>query len=393
MAPKTREIAEALTGSNPPLAPFSEGDWGNARRVLEGDVQAAASLPEPLIAAICDVVVRERRLPLAEALLASSAKPVVKAARKALYQLRSSGVAVPIPAAPSVSPPKAVAPVEDLPGLLSAITGVGERALIIVRPVRGGLEAVQLVLSDEQGATHLSRNEVSRGLWKRQLKEVALGNAPPAIEVSRDEARQLVTEAAGLNLSTRTPFPPGFEETLRHLDATPVERPFDIPAPESDDARTATSGHFLHNERELQPWLPPEPDIRELAQKMDEILASPLQLSAAQRSEQIGELVRRVSEAFFTPPRRQLYARRLWRMAEFFDRLKRPQPATLARAEARRLFHTSEPSRFGEFLFEKVILLTQRAQAGQGMPAEGEALAEPAPPSTGRKSPGGLILP
>ncbi|HME90712.1 MAG TPA: hypothetical protein VKE49_04760, partial [Myxococcaceae bacterium] len=72
--------------------------------------------------------------------------------------------------------------------------------------------------------------------------------------------------------------------------------------------------------------------------------------------------------------------------------------AQLARAEARRLFHgPTEPfSRFGEFLFEKVLWLSQRARAGEmpQTPGPGETTAPQQPQASGeRRSPGGLILP
>ena len=65
------------------------------------------------------------------------------------------------------------------------------------------------------------------------------------------------------------------------------------------------------------------------------------------------------SEEFQTPAIRQLYGRRLWLMADFFDRTGRAEPAAIARAEARRMFH-SAPGMLSPFvvrLFEKVLAL------------------------------------
>jgi hypothetical protein len=56
------------------------------------------------------------------------------------------------------------------------------------------------------------------------------------------------------------------------------------------------------------------------------------------------------------------------------------------------MFHGAvEPfSRFGEFLFEKVLWLSQRGRAGEAPPSA----AEPPPAApTEHRSPGGLILP
>ena len=81
-------------------------------------------------------------------------------------------------------------------------------------------------------------------------------------------------------------------------------------------------------------------------------------------------------------------------MASFFEGTKRDRQAQIARAEARRMFHgTVEPfSRFGEFLFEKVLWLSQRGRTGEAPQGAAEPPPEPAAP-TEHRSPGGLILP
>jgi hypothetical protein len=142
---------------------------------------------------------------------------------------------------------------------------------------------------------------------------------------------------------------------------------------------------------------PPRAELRVVAQKMDEVLTSPLQLSPVQRTEQLRGAVFSAAKAFFTPDMRRIYARRLWHMADYFEKTGRPEQTQAARAEARRLYHDSspDPSPFAAFLFEKVLLLTQRAREGAPMPAPGEALApKPSEASASEKrSPGGLILP
>jgi len=130
---------------------------------------------------------------------------------------------------------------------------------------------------------------------------------------------------------------------------------------------------------------------------MEEVVHSPLELTQVQRSEQLSEQPKIAARKFFTPERRSRYARRLWRMADFFERTARLKQAQVARAEARRLFHgaSGEPSAFCYFLFEKVLLLAQRSQAGGSLPEPGQQAKVPeanAPPVE-RRSPGGLILP
>ena len=125
------------------------------------------------------------------------------------------------------------------------------------------------------------------------------------------------------------------------------------------------------------------------------------ELSPQQRSYQLLQTFRQAALQYFTQPVKQLYARRLWAMAEFFERTGRENSAQTARAEARRLFHDAPgvPSRFAEFLFEKVLLLTAMQEAtragAEAMPGgrERPGAAERASAPGEKKSPGGLILP
>jgi hypothetical protein len=395
--PGAKTLVDALLEQGSAVPGFVAEDVARAR-ALASDLEASApseleSLPEELALAVLESAVRSRDPRLPEALASSSRKALAKAGKKALYRLRSLGVAVP---EKKVDPPPAASPAaaaEELPSLLSAVSGSGEQALVVPRPRRGGgLEVAQFVISDEKGIVHLAENEVSRGGYRKQLREIRGGRTAPAIEISSEEARRILSAAAAQNVETKTDYPPGTDQALRHLGAAPHREELQLPAPEAGDERLATEGARLHQQPEMQPWLPPESQIRLLVAKSEEIIHSPLQLTEAQKSEQLVHQFRSAARAFFTPEVEKLYARRLWRMAEFFEHTGRPQPASVARAEAKRLFHRAvEPfSRFAEFLFEKVLLLSQRAQAGKPLPQPGGP--GPQPPAEHR-SPGGLILP
>ncbi|RKH91311.1 hypothetical protein D7Y13_38850, partial [Corallococcus praedator] len=157
----------------------------------------------------------------------------------------------------------------------------------------------------------------------------------------------------------------------------------------------ALEGDQLHATPEIAEWMPPDADVRRLMEQVAALAGSPLALSAPQRQEQVRQKVLDAARAYFTPEVRQRYARRLWRMAAFFEATGRPPQADMARAEARRLFHgVEEPySRFAETLFTKVVVLAAagaQAQSATGAPTAGEP---PAPATSERRSPGGLILP
>ena len=399
-----RTLAQSLLEDGALPAGFDAEELERARRLARSIPSASAadveSLPEPLALAVLEASVRSRDPRLADQLSSSRRKAIAKAAKKSLYQLRSLGVSTPERAETKAAPPAPVAaPAEELPSLLSPMTGEGQQALVIPRALRGGgLELLQVITSDEKGITGFTADEIGRSAYRRHLRENKAGRVAPAVEISREEAKQILASAGALNGASDTPYPAGADQALRHLGVVARASEGAIPAPEPEDERLATQSAQLHSEPEMQPWLPPEPEIRLLAAKMDQLTHSPLQLTEAQRSEQTLALFHNAARAFFTPEMGKLYARRLWRMAFFFDGTGREKQAQLARAEARRLFHgPAEPfSRFGEFLFEKVLWLSQRARAGElpQAPGPGETAAPQQPQAPGeRRSPGGLILP
>lgn len=392
-----RPLFDALR-SGAPLPDFAPEAVAQARTLAQDAAAAPAAaveaLPPPLAEALLEGAVLAGSIALPEALSRSHVKPLAKAAKKALYRLRSKGVAVPEAPRPEPEPAKAPEP-EVWPCLATSITKDGRRAMILVRPIRGGgLEAAQVTFSDELGVLELSLTEATRSSYRKRIKEAT--EPRYAVELPREEAAALLAEAVALNLRTRTPFPQDMEPTLRHYGVQPATTEPTLPSPEPEDVKGVLEGASLHDTLEIEAWLPPEPEMRKVVQKAEELANSPLALSPAQRGEQTLQAVRALARAFFTPEKRRLYGLRLWRMADFFERTGRAPAARIARAEARRLFHGPEEpySRFAEALFEKVVRLGEflapppDAERAAASPAP----ASPAPPSE-RRSPGGLILP
>lgn len=366
-----------------------------ARDAAIANPAAVDALPEPLACAVLEAAVIAGSPVLPEALALSRRKAVAKAAKRAAYRLKSRGIAVAEPHRPESDTTPATAPTpEALPALLSPTTGNGEFALVLGRPLRGGgIELVQALISDETGVHELAISEVSRATYRKMLKESRAGRY--AAEVPHALAGEQLAQAAGRNLRTHTPFPHGLDMALRHHALQPTEEPT-LPPPEPEDERLAlTEGARLHETPEIAQWLPPEEELRRVVGKMDEVKVSPLALSPIQREEQLQQAVLALAHAFFTPAMRQHYARRLWRMAEFFERTERTQEARVARAEARRLFHgpAEPPSPFTERLFEKVLRLARMPPGQEPLETTEAAEASPAPATSERRSPGGLIIP
>ena len=405
-----RPLLDALrAGTSMPGFPSDAVDRARSLAAEPGSASPSdvEALPEPLALALLEGSVLAGSPALAEALAGSGNKGLAKAAKKALYRLRSRGVEVAAPARPSASEASrpTVAGPEPLPALLTSIDGTGERVLEIARPLRGGgVEAIQFLYSDEQGVQRLQVVELSRGEYRRVVKQATSPGADAAVELSHTEALERLTAAAGLNLRQRTPFPQGLDAVLRHLGVQARDMPLEIPPPEPEDERLAHEAHKLHDEPEMRGWLPPVSELERLAHTVEELEASPLALTMAQRNEEIIQAAHTQAQAFFAAPAmRQLYAGRLWEMALHFERIGKEHPARVARAEARRLAHgvTEQPSRYAERLFEKALLVTmaQRAAPGSRDPAEARARARAAEQQRAqsaeaeRRSPGGIILP
>ena len=397
------ELAEALrAGESTPESVLGE-DWDLARKLLEGEPVGADALPPELGLAVLEAAVAMKRPGPAEVLSASRDREVAKAARRALYRLRSAGVAVnertraPEPAAPA----QPVAGGESLPGFASLPDGTGQRALLLAQPVRGGVEVVEALVSDELGLLSLSRAEMARGAWRKLARSPEMERLLP---LAFEEGRVLLAEAVRSNLASRTPFPPDSDVALRHLGveaATDELSP--LPPPEDGDAALAVESGALHREPELAAWFPPESELKRLALRVDEVRASPLALRPEQQAEALRERIRGQAEEFFDPPRRRLYARRLWTVAPALERRGAGHAAQVARATARRMFHGAPGlfPPFAEQLFGKVLALMARSQAGREAPGGGADRAEegasptssPDAPPGERRSPGGLILP
>lgn len=396
------ELAEALRGGEGAPESVLGEDWELAQRLLAGEAVDAGALPAMLAMAVLEAAVAMRRAGPAEQLSNSSEREVAKTARRALYRLRSAGVAIVEPAKPpEPAPPVAATAPESLPGFSSLPDGTGQRALLLAQPVRGGVEVVEALVSDELGLLSLSRAEMGRSAWRKLGKRAEMERLLP---LSTEEGRALLAEAVRCNLATRTPFPADSDVALRHLglEGATTELP-PLPEPEEGDAVLAVESGALHREPELAAWLPPEPELKRLALRVDELRTSPLALSPEQQGEALRERIRTQAEEFFDAPRRRLYARRLWAVAPALERRGAEHPAKVARATARRLFHARAGllPPFAEQLFTKVLALMARPPGTRGAPQAGGTVREqgagppPAPESHPgeRRSPGGLILP
>lgn len=333
-------------------------------------------LPQDQVEAVLAAWVKAKRTELPEALSSSKSKPLARLARKALYQLKSQGLAVKGPAAPAASdsPKPMVADTFALPGVLSPVLGTGERAILFAVPVRGGgIDIFQGIISDVFGVVQLGMGHTNRNTYRARMRELEKDGALKVLKVPLARMKVELGRAMTLNERSNTRMPDDWEAALRRVGVTPLDPDVPIPPPEPQDAHDTARAAALHDEPELNQWLPGEAELAALAERAGELRSSPLVLTDAQKAEQLAQKATALARDFLTTERRKLYARRLWFTAELFEATGRAAQAALARAEARRLFHGTEPSAFIDRMFQRA--------AEQAVPPPGavEALSAQVP--------------
>lgn len=336
--------------------------------ILSMTAQQVEQLPEAEAQQVLEAWVKAKRPELPRALSQSGSRAHAKLAKKALYRLQSSGVAVE-PASPEAAPSLEAGPARnEFRGVLSMQLGTGERAFFFAHPVRGGgLEIFQGLVHDEFGIAQIGSERANRNAYRRRMQELEGDPSESAMIVPFERIQLELGRAMTLNERTKTPYGEEIEQALHRLGIRPQDPDFPIPAPEPVDADTREDGAALHVLPEVTQWMPSERDLVVLTQRLDALSALPL--GEAQRAQRGEALAKELSAEVFTPAVRQLYARRLWYSAEVMEALGRADDAAKARAEARRLFHEPSPSRFAEQLFVKVLATMPKAQRAGALPA------------------------
>jgi hypothetical protein len=299
-------------------------------------------------------LVKNHNIEALQQLAASGSKAHAKSAKKALYQLKSKGIAISEPvqeAAPSLAPEAT-----EFEAVLSAILGTGERAIFFAIPARGGgIEVFQGVLSDEHGITTLEAVTTNRGVYRSRMRELEREKDLKVLKVPLSRMRLELQRALWLNESTHTRLPDGGPECLRRIGVFEPLGPGKFPALQPTDEAVSAQAKSLHDEKEIGQWLPSQEHLQQLAAIAELVSVGPLKIPPAERRERLTNACAKLSEGTFTLKTRQLYASRLYGMAELFDASDRGAQAHLARATARHLFHSETTSVFARELFVKIV--------------------------------------
>jgi hypothetical protein len=272
----------------------------------------------------------------------TDAKDVQKAARRALYRLKTMGVD--IETGRPQEPRKSVLEVPKLPvvtALTSQIDFDGNRALYLARrrPF-SGLVFVSLIISDQRGVLDCNAFPVTKKDLSRLVADIRADDRLTHVELPPAYAQQLVEEGYQRNLSTGTPPPQDFQG-LRDLIGMPEARweqgpIYQLISPEEIRGQPtwlALSGHLLEV-KEFQGWhLPPEA-VQQYREEVKRQADSPIIVSPALQQERIEAVQKRTLREIFDPDTYPRYRSRLEEMAYLLWQTKRPDEAKRAFASA-----------------------------------------------------------
>jgi hypothetical protein len=326
------------------------------------DAPAIAGLPVALAEAVLEFAVRGKRIELIRAVLHEGGREVGRAAKHALHKLRTQGVEVgevePAATEPVV---KAASSAEVLPCYATPMDGAGQRAIWIARPQRfGGVSVLLAVISDTQGIVDVQAGEMSRKGFReyvRRASEITPGIGPREVSLAR--AKSLI--AAALALSRSRGEIPDHADLLDEMggdaaQAAPASAS-EPPLEPAEETRLASESGALHDEPEIAGWFPDEETLRTVSLKVEELGASRVVVDETQRKQQLQHVIDRARDDYFTDQRRQIYAGRLFEMADVFRASGREEAAKRAAATARAL-KAPDPatgSAFMRRLFEKLL--------------------------------------
>jgi hypothetical protein len=295
-----------------------------------------------VVEALSTMATPEAATLLTQVAATTNAKEVQKAARRALYRLKTMGVDT-----DSVrvgEPRKSVLEVPKLPiviALASQIDFAGNRALYLARrrPF-SGLVLVSLIINDQHGVLDCNAFPVTKKELTRIVGDIQADDRLTHVELPPTYAQQLVEESYRRNLSTGTPVPQDFQglHDLIGMPDTPWEQGpiYHLINPEEirgQPAWLSLPGQLL-DVKELQGWHVPPEAVQKYREDARRTAESPIIVSPALQQERLEAVQKRVLREMFDPDTCTRYRTRLEEMAYLLWQTKRPDEAKRAFASA-----------------------------------------------------------
>jgi hypothetical protein len=326
-----QEWLEKAFGAEP-SSPLLPQLLGHAAPVsLSAVVEALSTMATPEAATL-----------LAQIAAKTDAKEIQKAARRALYRLKTMGVDT--ESVRLQEPRKSVLEVPKLPiviALASQIDFAGNRALYLARrrPF-SGLVLVSLIINDQRGVLDCNAFPVTKKELNRIVADIRADERLTHIELPPTYAQQLVEESYRRNLSMGTPVPQDFQglHDLIGMPDTPWEQGpiYHLISPEEirgQPAWLALAGQLL-DVKEFQGWHVPPEAVQKYREEVRRTGESPIIVSPALQQERLENVQKRALREIFDPDSCARYRSRLEEMAYLLWQTKRPDEAKRAFASA-----------------------------------------------------------
>jgi hypothetical protein len=276
-------------------------------------------------------------------------KKTVKAAKKAVYQLKQGGLTPSTPTEPPSGILKPPPPREPF-GYLGAFDPWGKRPAVLVLPAPGrGWEAIIFLFDAFNGVEEVVDTEMSGG----ELQTLATGlndtHGNSVRKVPVEAVRLAIDDALDMNRQSGNPVPEEFAGVQSRVANTPrpagplIYDAIDAPAPEdldgyADRVRRLAKHRYMLG---FTPWQ----QIDDYRQRIHEVENSVLHLSELQIEERIDDIWRQSAVDLHQGPNRPVYRHMLEEAAYMFHLDGDEELARTAAAAAIELGRPPEPGR------------------------------------------------
>jgi hypothetical protein len=326
-----RAWLEELLSTKPPSELLPQLSFEDPQRPLTAIVEALSTMTTPEAAVL-----------LSQIVATTDAKELQKAARRALYRLKTRGVD--IDRVLPQEPRKSVLEVPKLPlvaSLASQIDFDGTRALYLARrrPF-SGLVLVSLIINDQYGIVNCHALPVTKKELTRLLTDIQADERLTHVHLPPSYAQQLVEESYQRNLSTAKPAPADFQG-MRDLLGSPDhrwEQPpiYHVVNPEEIRGQLAAllpSAELL-DLKEFQGWHLSPDLLQKYREDVRRTTDSPIIVSQMLQQERVNALQKDTIRGIFDAEQCARYRARLEEMAYLLWQTKRPEEAKHALAGA-----------------------------------------------------------
>lgn len=312
----------------PELSAFLESLWGQDEQVDTNLIISLARWPSPQAGDL-----------LHRLSMGTSNKKMIKAIRRALFNLKSKGLKVPEivdqSELPIFHPPK----IEPAQAYLTAYDGEGNRLLVLCKPqIPKGILIFEIVANDEKGIVDFEVLEVTKNLAKEFLDNWLQESLLPLVEVDVDYCLGLINEAQKLTqekekASAVAKWLP-FLGPLPTLPLTPIIYQYLSKEEIKENPLLLDRTPQLMEVFPFDNWFLEQGEIQKFFDLYKETLESPLILTAHQKESRLEDIYTHAAQEIFNPRKRNLYRRRLEEMAYVLFKGGKEQEARVCLAAA-----------------------------------------------------------